>query len=95
MALGWERDYVCAYIQHIKRASYTTDSNYAELKTALLTRVNDMKTVRGRKAPRCDEEQFCEKMMRICFREIVLEHSGLNKKVKLLRLAVFRVAFGV
>ena len=34
-----------------------------------------MKTLSGRRAPRCDKHQFRAKM-----RDIVVEHSGLNKK---------------
>ena len=38
-SLVWERDYVCACIQHLKMASYAMDSNRAELRTALSIRV--------------------------------------------------------
>ena len=38
-SLVWERDYVCACIQHLKMASYAMDSNWAELRTALSIRV--------------------------------------------------------
>ena len=39
-SLVWEQDYVCACVQHLKMASYATDSNRAELRTVLSTRVN-------------------------------------------------------
>ena len=61
-----------------------------------------IKTSSGRKAPRCDREQFRDKMTVNPFRDIAVEPSCLNKNEKngtfanrtLMRLPVFRVAFG-
>ena len=42
-----------------------------------------MKTLSGRRAPRCEKDQFHVKMTVSTlnsFRDIVVEHSGLNKK---------------
>ena len=52
---------MCACVQHLKMASYATDSNRAELRTVLLTGMT-MKTLSGCKAPRCDKHQFHDKM---------------------------------
>ena len=39
-----------------------------------------MKTPIGRRAPRCDKHQFRVKMTVTRLRDIVVEHSGRNKK---------------
>ena len=80
--------------------SYATDSNRAELRTALSTRVNEaMKTLSNHKAPCCDKDQFCDKMMVSTWTVleiIVVEHCGLKKKEKngTFTTAHFCVAFG-
>ena len=62
-----------------------------------------MKTLSGRRPPRCDKHQFRAKMT-VSTQDIVVDHSGLNKKEYkngtfmtahfCIYLAVFHVAFG-
>ena len=49
-----------------------------------------MKTLSGRRAPHCDKDQFHAKMTEYLnrFRDIVVEHRGLNKRERIRKMAL-------
>ena len=55
---------MCTCVQHLKMASYATDSSQAVLVNSFIDRGEFVviKTLSGHRAPRCDKHQFRDKM---------------------------------
>ena len=64
VALVWEQDCVYASVQDHKMASYTTDSSRGSAVNGFIDqgKFEAMKTMSGRRAPRCGKHQFCAKI---------------------------------
>ena len=67
---------VCVRVQHLKMASYSTDSSW---KVLYRREIGAMKMLSSRIALRCDKHQFCDKMTE-CLKS-VFEYRCLNKVV--------------
>ena len=55
---------MCACVQHLKMASYATDSQPGSAVNSFIDQgeFGAMKTLSGCIGPRCDKHQFCHKM---------------------------------